>query len=71
MFSTRPARVLEKWFEKWGLRDLVDKFPKEKPPAVAYVDDRGFRFNGDFQEILTQLQVRGTEPWWMPREKKE
>ena len=63
--STRPPGKLKAWFKKHGLQELVDGFPQDKPPAVAYVDDRGIRFDGDFYKVLSYIGVRGTEPWWL------
>lgn len=30
----------------------VDDVSSTKPPGILYVDDRGFRFNGDWSELL-------------------
>lgn len=65
VFSTRPAHKLRDWFEVYGLLRLVDGFPETKPPAVAYIDDRGIRFQGSFDFLLAQLNFKGTEPWWL------
>lgn len=66
VFSTRPAKKLNAWFHRHLLLHLVDGFPDKKPPAVMYVDDRGFRFSGDFDEVLEEIKAYGTEPWWHP-----
>lgn len=63
--STRPAAKLKAWFKKHGLLGLVDGFPQDKPPAVAYVDDRGIRFLGSFDSLLHSIDLHGTEPWWL------
>lgn len=38
------------WMRLWGFP--VDKlmFPTEKPPAIIYIDDRGFAFDGNFPD---------------------
>ena len=64
VFSTRPAAVLSYWFHQHRLRHLIDGFPTSKPPAVMYVDDRGFNFSGDFDEVIDEIEAYGTEPWW-------
>lgn len=39
-----------------GLDDLVDWVTRQKPPALAYIDDRGICFKGDFWATLWQLK---------------
>jgi hypothetical protein len=55
------CRAIVAWLERFGFpREL--EIVTEKPKAVLYVDDRGFRFNGDFSAVLDALD-RGVEPW--------
>ena len=64
VFSTRGPEKLSQWFHLYGLNHLIDGYPIQKPPAVMYVDDRGFNFAGDFDEVLEEIDTHGTEPWW-------
>jgi len=34
----------------------------EKPPAVAYIDDRAIQFNGDPDGLL--VKIENLKPWW-------
>jgi len=36
----------------------------EKPKAILYVDDRGWRFEGDFGEVLRFIEAGEMEPWY-------
>lgn len=47
---------IEAWFLENNLRDLVHMITNQKPPAVAYVDDRALRFNGTFAEVTAALK---------------
>ena len=52
----------EKGIATMGM-NILDRvrFPKDKPPAVAYVDDRGINFDGDWSKITTEL--KDFTPW--------
>lgn len=54
--------AMKQWFWRYFDRYLIDKieFPGLKPPAVAYIDDRGWRFAGQFESLNTYLN---TPPW--------
>lgn len=57
IFSTREPEDMREWFGKWHRkkfpkREIVSpNFTKEKPPAIAYIDDRGIRFT-NWTDIL-------------------
>lgn len=66
IFSSRSSnlagnRMMRTAIEVWALAELstqqahslMDRlqFPTEKPPAVLYVDDRGFQFRGEFPTV--------------------
>ena len=50
VFSTREPEPMQKWFFKWynelypNCEIFQIKFTNKKPPAIAYIDDRGIRF---------------------------
>lgn len=66
IFSSRSKhfggrRAIKKWLYKHGLKRLeIDmiSFPKNKPPAHIYIDDRGYYFNGIFPHPTTILNFR-------------
>jgi len=57
VFSTREPEKIKKWFTKWynklfPSRVMIElKVTKEKPPAIAYIDDRAIRFT-NWKDIL-------------------
>jgi hypothetical protein len=62
VFTTRDPERVNRWLIDNGLIDLVDQITNQKLPAVAYIDDRALRFNGDFQATLVELQR--FKPFW-------
>lgn len=71
IFSTRSASgegiaAMKQWFAKWDKRgELLKhlKFPKSKPAAMVYLDDRGLRFNGVFPSTSSLRQYY--KVWYM------
>ena len=61
IFTTRRAVLVREWLIKWGMSEFVADVTDVKPPAVAYVDDRAVRFEGDFGVALREV---GRQPWW-------
>lgn len=41
----------------------VDQVTHGKVKAVLYVDDRGFRFTGDWKAVLRHVEHGGLDPW--------
>ena len=65
--STRCATIkghgaIEAWLYDNGLREHIDKVCKEKPPAVAYIDDRAICFDGHPETLLKKIQ--NFQPWY-------
>lgn len=55
--------ALEKWFEAHGLENSYlskIRFSISKPPAILYIDDRGFNFAGTFPSIEF---IKNFKPW--------
>lgn len=49
------------WLEQHGIE--VDDVSRDKPQAVLIVDDRGFRFEGDWQPVLERIERGDFSPW--------
>lgn len=68
--STRAAtregcQAIIKWLLQWGLSsDALRHITVEsgKPPALLYVDDRAWRFEGS--NFPTAEQIQAATPWW-------
>jgi hypothetical protein len=63
--SKDPAGIaaMRAWFAKHGMdADILEQldFPTEKPAAYLTIDDRAFRFEGDFP---TADWIRRFRPW--------
>ena len=65
--STRCKTVLgrmaiENWLDMYGMTQEVDKVCKEKPPAIAYIDDRAICFDGHPETLLKK--IKNFQPWY-------
>tara|TARA_R100000152_G_C6752889_1_gene176613 strand:+ start:274 stop:1251 length:978 start_codon:yes stop_codon:yes gene_type:complete len=52
------TELVWEWLEKHDLAQYINKVTAEKPRGVAYIDDKGFRFN-NWQECMNQLGEEG------------
>lgn len=50
------------WLEKHKLDGYIYDVTNKKPPAVAYPDDRGINFDGDYDKLLAELD--GFKAYW-------
>lgn len=51
---------VQEWLVKYSI--YVDGVCQEKPPAVAYIDDRAICFDGDSKSLLEKIE--NFEPWY-------
>lgn len=62
IYTTRDVLAVEMWLAKYQLLSLTSGIRNEKPPAIAYVDDRGVRFDPrDMDRVFADI-IR--QPWW-------
>ena len=54
--SVRKFPMIIKWLEEHKLRQYVTSVTSFKPPAIAYLDDRGIRFDGDYDKALKDIK---------------
>lgn len=62
--STRSAEKIAEWLSGHGIANLVDSVTDVKPPAIAYIDDRAIRFDGDYSSAFQQLE--DFRAYWEP-----
>lgn len=56
-----------KWLRKHSLVEYIDRISSIKSPALVYLDDRGVRFNGKFDEKLYE-EITNFKPYHIPSE---
>lgn len=53
-YSGWEVKVIPFWIKFWNKKDVLG-ITKRKLPAVAYIDDRAVKFNGNWEEITKQI----------------
>lgn len=56
IFTTRNKELAEKWLVENGLTGLVEGVTNYKEPCYLIIDDRCVRFEGNYQNTLTEIQ---------------
>jgi hypothetical protein len=59
--TCRDAGDVRCWLIEHGFPHRLITVTNMKPNAWLYVDDRGFRFGGNFAKVLAALDEK---PWW-------
>ena len=60
--TTRNAGPIWSWLGWHDMKEYVHEVTSTKLPAVAYVDDRGLQFEGNFEDTLEELKAFA--PYW-------
>ena len=72
IFSTRDPQLLMNWMEKNGFTDFIVDITNEKVPAMVYIDDRAYYFNGDYSQALSDISEHSKKyPWYQRTKTKE
>jgi hypothetical protein len=62
--SARDTAPIRRWLKEHGFPAL--EVSREKPTAVAYVDDLAVRFDGSWTEALVE-RIASNRPYWKER----
>lgn len=68
VLTTRAPDLVQEWLCDNELQYYVKKVTSVKPPAIAYIDDRAVRFEGDFSKVMELVEKR---PWWQVKSSNE
>ena len=55
------VEAIREWLAKHGI--VVDDVTNDKPPHIVVVDDRAFRFEGDWPAVVAGIPAAAV-PWW-------
>ena len=53
---------IQEWLQKWDFPEGI-AITATKPAAEVYIDDRAFRFEGDFSKAFRFIESEKAEPW--------
>ena len=62
ILTTRDPDAVHTWLIDHAMHDLVDRVTRQKPPAIAYLDDRAICFRGNFVEAYANIMH--FKPYW-------
>ncbi|MDD3150471.1 MAG: hypothetical protein PHV68_06520, partial [Candidatus Gastranaerophilales bacterium] len=62
IFTTRNSQDVQKWLVKHHFDRYIEDVTNKKEPAFAYIDDRGIRFNGNYDKLMSD--VKNFKPYW-------
>lgn len=62
IYTCRYHDKVREWLKKYGLDEYVEAVTSVKPRACAYIDDRAIKYDGNYQEVLDELN--SFEAWW-------
>jgi hypothetical protein len=60
ILSARNPRTIDQWLCHYDFP--IIKIYQIKPPALCYVDDRAITFNGNYNDLVTD--ITRFRPWW-------
>lgn len=55
IFTTRPKEKVIDWLEEYECSHYIVEVTNIKVGAYCYIDDRGLKFNGDYEQTLNEL----------------
>ena len=56
IFTTRNRDKVLEWLQKYELDLYVYDVTDIKIPAIAYIDDRALKFDGDYEKVIEELR---------------
>lgn len=63
IYSARRYTKIIRWLNKYNMQQYVCNVTCYKPrKVVCFIDDRGLKFNGDYEETLKM--INGFKPYW-------
>jgi len=62
VFTTRNRESVLKWLSDYGFEKYIKDVTDKKEPAYVYIDDRGIRFDGDYEKLMSDVQ--SFQPYW-------
>ena len=62
VFTTRNREDIWKWLIKYNFDPYIQDVTNKKEPAYVYIDDRGIRFDGDYEKLMSDVQ--NFQPYW-------
>ena len=62
IFTTRNTKLAKQWLKDNNCGSFVKKITNTKEPSYLIIDDRCLTFNGNYEDII--LQIEKFKPWY-------
>ncbi len=62
IFTTRNKNITKQWLKDNNCSHFVKKITNAKEPSYLIIDDRCLTFNGNYEDVL--LQIEKFKPWY-------
>ncbi len=62
LFTSRNLLLASEWVIKNRLKDFIYNVTNVKEPSVLLIDDRGLTFNGNYENLKSQ--INNFKPWY-------
>lgn len=62
IFTSRNLLLASEWIIENGLKEFVHNVTNVKEPSFLLIDDRGLNFNGDYENLISQIE--SFKPWY-------
>lgn len=56
IFTTRNRDKVLEWLQEYDLDQYIYDVTDIKIPAIAYIDDRALKFDGDYEKVIEELR---------------
>ena len=56
LFTTRDKTFATKWLTEENLENIIEDATNTKEPCYLYIDDRCIYFDGNFENLATQIE---------------